>query len=215
MVVGVLIAGAILLKGSNAPTAEPITNNQASNGVAPVSASDHTLGNPGAKVTLIEYADFQCPFCGKFYQETEKPIIEQYVNTGKVQLVYRDFAFLGQESLDAASATWCAADQGKYWEFNNYLFTHQNGENKGAFSVPNLESFAKTLGLNTATFNQCLESKKYEKAINNATQVAAKDAGVQGTPKAFILVNGKVVNTVDGAEPLSMVAPKLDAALTQ
>ncbi len=218
LIVGVIIAGAILLRGKT-PSVQPTTDkNQAANIqtapiIAPVSAQDHTLGNLNAKVTIVEYADFQCPFCGKFYKETEQPIISQYVNTGKVQLVYRDFAFLGEESIDAAEASWCAGDQGKYWEYNNYLFTHQNGENKGAFSVPNLESFAKGLGLNTTTFNQCLESKKYEKAVNDSTTEAGQKAGVQGTPKGYILVNGNIVETIDGAQPLTIVAPKIEAAL--
>lgn len=213
LIAGIIIAGAILLKGKTPTNPTNPGNNQAAVAqVDPVTASDHALGDPNAKVTMIEYADFQCPFCGKFFTETTQPVIEKYVKTGKVQFVYRDFAFLGPESLKSAEATWCAGDQNKYWEFHDYLFTHQNGENKGSFADANLKAFAKTLGLDTVTFNQCLDSGKYTKAVTDSTTNAGK-AGVQGTPKSFILKNGKVVSTVDGAYPLSDVSAKLDAAL--
>ena len=112
-----------------------------------ISSSDFTLGNPQAKVALVLYEDFQCPFCGKFFTESEQPIRDTYVKNGEMQLVYRDFAFLGQESVKASEATRCAADQGKFWQYHDYLFTHQNGENQGNFSNLNLKLFAKEMGL--------------------------------------------------------------------
>jgi protein-disulfide isomerase len=222
---GVLIAGAILLKGN---VGTPVPQNGANNPVAintkitPVSAQDRVIGNPQAKVTLVMYEDFQCPFCGKFFTESEQTIRDTYVKNGNVQLVYRDFAFLGtfvtpyvaakDESTNAAESAECAGDQGKFWEYHDYLFTHQNGENKGGFSVTNLKSFAKTLGLDTATFNQCLDSDKYAQAVANSKTEASKD-GVTGTPKGFILVKGKTFATIDGAEPYTQVQQKIDAAL--
>ncbi len=115
--------------------------------LAPVTSSDFTLGNPQAKVALVLYEDFQCPFCGRFFSDSEKTIRDTYVKNGDVQFVYRDFAFLGQESIKAAEAARCASDQGKFWEYYDYLFTHQNGENQGNFSNAYLKSFAKELGL--------------------------------------------------------------------
>jgi protein-disulfide isomerase len=212
LIAGIIIAGAILLKGKSAPTPTTDNNQPALAQVDPVTATDHVLGDPNAKVTMIEYADFQCPFCGKFFTETAQPVIEKYVKTGKVQFVFRDFAFLGPESIKSAEASWCAGDQNKYWEFHDYLFTHQNGENKGAFADANLKTFAVTLGLDATTFNQCLDSGKYTKTVTDMTAAAGK-AGVQGTPKSFILKKGKVVSTVDGAYPLADVSAKLDAAL--
>lgn len=113
----------------------------------PVSSSDFVLGNPNASITLVLYVDFQCPFCGKFFAETEQTALANYVKDGKVKLVSRDFAFLGDESLKAAEAARCAGDQGKFWEYHDYLFTHQKGENQGNFSNLNLKTFAKELGL--------------------------------------------------------------------
>ena len=216
LVVGVLVAGAILLKGSSAPTPipVPVQNNgtPTATTLAPVGAADRVIGNPQAKVTLVLYEDFQCPFCEKLFTESEKPIEDIYVKDGSVRLVYRDFAFLGSESVRAAEAARCAGDQGKFWNYHDYLFTHQNGENQGSFSDTNLKSFAKNIGLNTTTFNQCFDSGKYVQAVADSKTEAAT-AGVTGTPKGFILVNGKIVDTINGAEPYTNVKQKIDNAL--
>jgi protein-disulfide isomerase len=210
---GIIIAGAILLKGnmSASPSGETVKE---AGIVAPamVSNDDKTLGDANAEVTLILYEDFQCPFCGKFAEESEEIIRNTYVRDGSVRFVYRDFAFLGPESVRAAEAARCAGDQGKFWEYHDYLFTHQNGENNGAFADPNLKTFAVSVGLNASSFNQCMDGEKYAKAVADST-LEGHDAGVNGTPKGFILKGDKVVSTIDGAEPFSMVKTKLDAAL--
>ncbi len=237
LVVGVLIAGAILLKGSK-PTAQitvPANNNLAATvTLAPVNNTDRTLGNPNAKITLVLYEDFQCPFCGAIsglvsssdalsYLRQQDPNWTPFmpevlndVKNGSVQLVYRDYAFLGPESIKSAEAARCAGDQGKFWEYHDYLYGHQNGENKGAFSDANLKSFAKTLGLNSSNFDKCLDSSKYTQAVADQKEEGNK-AGVggpdSGTPKGFILKDGQIVSTINGAEPLSSVKPKIDAAL--
>jgi protein-disulfide isomerase len=221
VVAGVIIAGAILLRGKTPTNPSPTPTNQGSPNantpsatIKPVSASDYTQGNPNADVVMIEYADYQCPFCGRFFKQTIEPIEQNYVNTGKIEFVYRDFAFLGAESQEASEAAACANDQGKYWQYHDYLFNHQNGENEGAFASANLETFAKTLGLNTSEFNSCLESGKYAQAVQNST-TEGSSIGVTGTPHSFILKDGKVVNEVDGAYPYSQVSQELDAALKQ
>jgi protein-disulfide isomerase len=230
---GVIIAGAILLKGNGAPIPQNPANN---NGVpiaalTPISAQDRTLGNPQAKVALVLYEDFQCPFCGavngvqsnaaliqslKQHDPSWTPfmpgVLNDYVKNGTVLFVYRDYAFLGLESTRASEAADCANDQGKFWEYHDYLYAHQNGEDQGAFSDTNLKSFAATLGLNTTSFNQCLDSGKYAQAVADSKAEGDK-AGVTGTPKGFILRDGKIVSTIDGAESWSTVQPKIDAAL--
>lgn len=117
----------------------------------PVSDLDFVMSNDDSSVangvTIIEYADFQCPFCGKFFKEIGETLIKDYVDAGKVRFVYRDFAFLGTESTRAAEAARCAGDQGKYWEYHDYLYNHQNGENQGNFSDLYLKSFAGELKL--------------------------------------------------------------------
>ncbi len=212
---GVLIAGAILLKGNGGPSVGTITNNGApvaDNGTLKISSEDKFLGNKNAKVTLVMYEDFQCPFCGKFDRESEQMVRNTYVADGRVKFVYRDFAFLGPESIKAAEAARCAGDQGKFWEYHDYLFSHQNGENQGGFADPKLKSFAVGLGLNASIFDLCLDGNKYTKAVSDETTEGGS-IGVRGTPKGFILKNDKIVDTIDGAIPLATVTAKLDAAL--
>lgn len=211
IIAGLLIGGAVLLKGNTVPQNPggiPVTATT----LAPVGKADRVLGNPQAKVALVVYADFQCPFCAKFFNESEKNIIDTYVKNGDIKFVYRDFAFLGPESVKSAEAARCAGDQGKFWEYHDYLFAHQNGENQGGFADPNLKSFAKILNLDEATFNKCLDESKYAQAVADAKTEGAA-AGVNGTPKGFILKAGKIVGTIDGAEPYTTVKPKIDAAL--
>ena len=189
------------------------------------------MGNPNAKVTLVMYEDFQCVFCGAVSGSQSNtpaiqyllkndpswtpfmPVVMNYVKNGSIQFVYRDYPFLGPESTRAAEAARCAEDQGQFWQYHDYLFAHQGEENKGTFSDPNLESFAKTLGLNTIDFNNCLSSNKYGQAVADS-KTEGDTAGVTGTPKGFILINNnKLVATIDGAESAPMVQQKLDAAL--
>ncbi|KKS37462.1 MAG: hypothetical protein A3G49_04140 [Candidatus Sungbacteria bacterium RIFCSPLOWO2_12_FULL_41_11] len=178
--------------------------------------NDAFLGNPAAKIVIVEFGDFQCPFCGKFFKETEPQIIDKYVKTGKVRFIYKQFAFLGQESNWAAEASECAKDQGKFWQYHDYLYNHlwdnyyaknQNGENVGAFSKDNLKKFAGTLGLNAGEFSQCLDSGKYTKKVQADIEVGRKN-GVSGTPTSF--VNGKLLV---GAQPLEAFDQAIAEAL--
>ncbi len=207
---GVLVAGAVLLKGSASLPNGGIP--VATNTLAPLNAEDRTLGNPNAKVAIVLYEDFQCPFCDKFFKESEKNIIDTYVKDGTVLFVYRDFAFLGPESVRAAEAARCAEDQGKFWQYHDYLFNHQNKENQGTFADNNLKSFAADMGLDTNKFNKCLDQNKYRQAVIVSKNEGAQ-AGVNGTPKGFILKDGKIVGTIDGAESYETVKSKLDSAL--
>jgi len=211
LIVGLMIAGAILLKGSSSPVSStgttPPTESQPE--LDKVSIEDQVIGNSKAKVVLVEYADFQCSFCAKFFFEVKKTVIDEYVDAGKIQFVFRDYAFLGPESFRSAQAARCASDQNKFWEYHDHLFINHGSE---TFSDINLKKFAGELGLNTTTFNQCLDSGKYEKFIIDSVN-KANIAGVRGTPKGYILKNGKVVSTIEGAESAAMVKAKLDAAL--
>jgi protein-disulfide isomerase len=228
---GAMIAGAILIRGSSGPSLNNPAGIAALNPPAGISKEDRILGNPKAPVAVIIYADFQCPFCGAvsgllkdnapILQALKQrdpnwspftPMLLEYAKAGKVQIVYREFPFLGTESFQASEAAMCANDQGKFWEYHDYLYSHQNGENEGAFSDANLRSFAKDVGLDQASFDSCFTSDKYEQAVLDA-KAEATNAGVTGTPKGFILKKGKVVSTIDGAEPASSVKTKIDAAL--
>ncbi|MBI4120040.1 MAG: DsbA family protein [Parcubacteria group bacterium] len=156
------------------------------------------LGEANAKVAVIEFGDYQCPFCERFFQQVEPMIREQYVKTGKVKMAWRDFAFLGPESFWAAESARCANDQGKFWQYHDLLFNRQQGENQGAFNKDKLKGFAGELGLNQAEFDACLDGGKYTQAVKDDTD-AGRASGVEGTPATF--VNGELIG---GAQPFSV-----------
>ncbi len=188
IVLAAVVIAVAVIYSVNGPSAGNKKDNSktAALGVLPaVSSTDFVLGDQNAPVTMIEYGDFQCPFCGKFFKETEPTLREKYVKTGKVKFIYRDFAFLGPESTWAANAAKCAGEQGKFWQYHDYLFNSQRGENQGAFSKDNLKGFAKVVGLDIAKFNICLDSDKYNDAISKETK-SGGEAGVTGTPANFI-----------------------------
>lgn len=230
VIAGVLIAGAILLKG-NTPASNPQGANNAFGEISPITKDELFLGDKNAKVAVVIYEDFQCPFCAavtglqgdnevtKYLKERDPswtPFIAgikaDFVNTGKVQLIYRNYPFLGPESIQTYEASLCAKDQGKYFEYHDYLFANHKGENQGDFSDENLKMFAGKLGLDQATFDSCLTSDKYAEAAIKSKDDATK-SGVTGTPKGFILKNGKVVDTIDGAISYTTAKTKLENVL--
>jgi protein-disulfide isomerase len=145
-------------------------------------------GNPDARVEVIEYSDYQCPYC-RDYQEGMMPQInEAFVKTGKIKFIYKDAAIIGEESKAASNAALCAQEQNRFWEYHDILFESQGDENSGAFSNDKLVGFATTLGLNTDTFSECLNSGRYTAQINRSTQ-EGRDQGITGMPTTF--VNGR------------------------
>ncbi|KKS43822.1 hypothetical protein A2567_02255 [Candidatus Azambacteria bacterium RIFOXYD1_FULL_42_11] len=206
---GVVIAVAVIYSvKSPSPNAGDVKT--AAIGALPaVSQSDFMLGDQNAPVTIIEYGDFQCPFCGKFFKETESTLREEYIKTGKVKFIYRDFAFLGQESFWAANSARCAGEQGKFWEYHDYLYGNQKGENQGTFSKDNLKKFASALSLDRGKFDSCIDGDKYLDAIQVQTKTGG-DAGVSGTPANFI--NGVLYA---GALPTATFTQIIDAELSK
>ncbi len=154
------------------------------------------LGKKDAKVTIIEFADFRCPFCARFFTDTEPQIIKEYVDTGKAKFIFRHFAFLGSASTVAANAAECANEQEKFWEYYNYLYKNQPPESDTTmFNTETLTEAAGNLGLDTEQFRSCLDSSKHnEKVEKDASDGRA--AGVSGTPTFFI--NGR---SIVGAVP--------------
>lgn len=162
------------------------------------------LGPEDAPVTIVEYSDYQCPHCRNYNLNTLPDVVENYVTTGQVRYVHKNATVLGEESQWAAMAALCAADQGRFWEYGELLFNKQQGQNQGTFSRSNLKQFAADLGLNTETFNECVDSNKYASKVAEETQ-EARSRGVQGTPSFFVndeFVEGAVSyedmkNTID------------------
>ncbi|MDP2660784.1 MAG: DsbA family protein, partial [Dehalococcoidia bacterium] len=158
-------------------------------------------------VTVIEYSDFQCPYCAQFALRTFPSVDQNYVETGKVIWSFRNMARIGDESKQAAQAAECAGDQAKFWPYHDKLFASQKGENLGTFANDKLKGFAQDLGLDAGAFGSCLDSGKYNDLVNREL-VEANQRGITGTPTFF--VNGK---KLEGALPYGDFQKALDAAL--
>ena len=166
------------------PTAAPAPTGTPSAGIS-VPASEHSLGPAEATVTVVVFSDVQCPYCRDFALGPGRQILKEYVNTGKVRFVYRHQPLLGPESVRAAEASECAAEQGRFWEYHDVLFEGWAGENRGAFSDANLKEFAASLGLDLGTFGACLESDRYAKTVEQSRRDAL-GLGVRSIPTVFI-----------------------------
>ncbi len=165
-------------------------------------------GNEKAPVTVVEFADFRCPFCERFHNDALKGMIQDYVNTGKVKFYFRSFAFLGPASTDTHMAAECANEQGKFWAMHDWLYDHQADESDTAYySKTNLIKYAGQVGLNVGKFTTCLNSNKYSSEITK-DMTDGQAVGVQGTPTIYI--NGK---QLVGAQPYATVKAAIDAAL--
>ncbi len=215
IVAGVLIAGAILIK-SGTPTAVAPTDgtvqNVANIKIRPVSTDEHILGNPNAKVTIVEYSDSECPFC-KVFDTTMHQVLTK--ENGQVAWVYRHFpiAELHPKAFHESEAMECAWEQGgnnTFWKYADQIFARTESNNR--LDIAELPKIASNIGLDLNKFNTCLSSGKYSDKVK-ADMADGTQAGVNGTPSSFILVNGKIVDTIPGAEPLESVTAKIDSLL--
>jgi len=231
-----IILGAILISGSILYAGGiPAQKNTTSTGGSSDTSADITQalkldkrdvvqGDSNAPVTVIEYADYQCPFCERFFTQVETQIKQSYIDTGKVKFVYRNFPFLdtdpqtGQpggykESHLTAEAAECSKDQGKFWQFHDLLYVAEGKdakENNGNLNRALFIQLATQAGMNTGTFTQCFDSHKYAATILSDAQSAGK-VGVNGTPTVF--VNGARLSGVDPANPSGQYKAAIDNAL--
>lgn len=174
---------------------------------APVAQMRPSLGRADAPVVLVEYADFQCPFCGAFAREVKPRIEEAYVRSGKVRFEWRDFAWFGEESKAAANAARCAGDQGAFWQYHDRLYAERVTPNRGTFTRARLISDASAIGLDTAAFTACLDEGRHRAAVAADTAEATR-LGMTGTP-TFLIGDRRIV----GAQRFEVFAEAIEAAL--
>ena len=167
------------------------------------------IGNKNAKITILEFGDYQCTFCHKFHQQTLNDIKKSYINTGIVNFTYKDLPVNGTASVLAAEAAFCADDQGKYWEYHNMLFDNWAGERTGWVTDKSLLNFAKESNLDINQFTECMKNHKYYQKVNE-NQEFAKSVGINATPSFLIFSDDKLVRII-GAQPLE----KFDDAIQQ
>lgn len=177
--------------------------------IAKLADDDPVQGEANAPVTVVEFSDFQCPYCSRFVKMIMPSIYENYVKTGKVKFVFRDFPLDGHpNALPAALATECANEQGKFWEMHDMIFNQQTEWSPSEKVADMFAKYAKELGLDTKQFGECYKSQKFASEIKKDL-LDAVSVGVNGTPSFFI--NGKEIS---GAMPYETVfKPAFDAEL--
>lgn len=171
--------------------------------------TDATVGVASAPVTIQIWADYQCPYCGIFTHGIEPTVVRDYAATGRALVEFKDFAFLGQESIDAAVAAVCAGRQGRFWTYHDLVFASQRGENQGAFARPNLLSLATFAGLDAATFTTCLDDPTVAASVAAETE-EGRGLGVESTPTLRITGPGGT-KLLKGVTQPAAIAAAVDA----
>ena len=170
------------------------------------------LGSADAQITIVEFGDYQCEACYHWFHNTRDTLIDNYIETGKAKLIFVDLPFIGQDSKIAAQASYCAEDQGKYWEYHEILYIFQEGENSGWADRDRLNSFAFSLDMNMDEFNDCMDYSKYAKRVQANYDQAVKN-GVQGTPTFIIISQDGTTEKFDGPQPYSVFAAIIEPML--
>ena len=171
------------------------------------------LGSESASVTVVEFGDYQCEACYAWFHNTRDTLIDNYIETGKAKLVFVDLPFLGRHSPIAAEASYCAEDQGKYWEYHTMLYTFQDGPPDSGWADRNrLNSFAFSLDMNIDEFNECMDSSKYKKRVKaNYNEAVKNDA--DSTPTFIIISEDGKKEQFSGAQPYSVFAASIESML--
>lgn len=199
LVAAVMVSGSLVYtRGSGTA---PSKNNQEGKRVEVSMDDDPFLGDKSAPVKIIEFSDFQCPFCRKFWGESLLSIKKDFVDTGKAVFVYRDYPLSFHAAANiSAQAAQCANDQGKFWEMHDKIFGEEQKKGEGTieYGVNDIKKWAREISLNLAQFNQCLDSEKYKMEVEKDF-TDGSNAGVNGTPSTFI--NGRLVI---GSQPYSV-----------
>lgn len=166
------------------------------------------LGDPSASITILEWGDYQCTFCYKFHETTLKVIEDDYIKTGKVKIIFKDFPLNGPDSILAAEASYCAHDQGKYWKYHDELYKNWEGERTGWITRDSLNSFAITVGMDLERFNNCIDDQIYKDKVNQLYDFG-REVGIDATP-SFLIFNDEKIIKVRGNQPLEVFLKTFD-----
>lgn len=222
VVAGILVAGAVVLTNKGSAPA-PVAPTQVAQGqqqqpekevpkeTYALTKEDHVLGNPGAPVRIIEYSDFECPFCKRFHP-TVKKIMDEYGKTGQVALVYRHFPLdtIHPQARPLAIASECAFEQGgdtAFWKAHDMIMSQS-----AAFNLSDLSPIAKVAGVDAKKLQACTDSKKYDERVNKDF-TSGVNAGVSGTPFSFVVHKDGRVEKVGGAYPYDNMKAIIDSLL--
>ena len=160
------------------------------------------IGDPSASITILEWGDYQCTYCHRFHESSLNTILDEYINSGKVNLVFKDFPLNGPDSVFAAEAAYCAEDQGKYWQYHDELYANWGGERTGWITVDSLNKFATTVDLEINEFNSCINEHKYHQRVLELEKFG-KEIGIDATP-SFLIFNDEKIIKIRGNQPMDV-----------
>ena len=170
------------------------------------------LGDPNAPITLVEFGDYQCHYCNVFFQSIEKDIVKNYVDTGKVKIIFKDYNIIGEDSVIASQGAHCANDQGLFWEYHDILYSNWTGENNGWASGTNLTNFAEEIGLDMNKWTECMMQQKHSQKILSSNE-DARALELTGTPAFFVINSEGQVSKLFGAQPFEVFKKMFDNEL--
>ena len=178
-----------------------------------LSQASPVFGSEDAGVTIIEFGDYQCPNCKKWFENTKPDIVTNYLDTGKANLYFMDLPFLGDDSLPASSATYCAGEQGLYWEYHSHLYSSQRGIDSGWANLSSLQNYAELLGLDESLFANCMDSGKYDELVLLNLEIGVL-SGVEATPWFIVVGPDEQKQSIKGPQPFpvfeAVIEPMLD-----
>lgn len=177
-----------------------------------VSNDSPPLGSPSAPITIIEFGDYQCKNCQRFNTQVKPMLVDEYVDTNKVRLIFMDFPIYGTDSVNGAIATHCASEQSRFWEMHDLMYQSQKEINSDWLTASNVKQFAASIDLDLQQFSSCFDSMKYEQAVKDNFDMG-KTAGVNATPTFIIIDSNGMTETIVGAQPFSVFKQTLDRML--
>jgi len=177
-----------------------------------VSNGSPVLGDSNAPITLVEFGDYQCHYCHVFFDSIEGDIIKNYVETGKVKIIFKDYNIIGEDSVKASQGAHCANDQGLFWEYHDILYSHWTGENNGWASSENLTNFAQQIGLNMDEWSECMDEGSHSQIILKSND-DARALELTGTPAFFVISSEGKVSKLFGAQPFEVFKKIFDSQL--
>ena len=202
IIIGIIVGGFVVGYGTNSNNSETLTSEKLIKNGSPI------MGNIDAPITILEWGDYQCTYCYKFHQNTLNIINEEFIKTGKVKVIFKDFPLNGPDSKLAAEASYCAQDQQKYWEYHDELYKNWGGERTGWITREALTKFAQSTELNIEEFNKCLDVHKYQNKVDSIHNFG-KEIGIDATP-TFLVFNDEKIIKIRGNQPLEVFLKTFD-----
>ena len=202
IIIGIVAGGSIGIYEINSNESKTVSFEKLIKNGSPI------LGNSDAPITIVEWGDYQCTYCYKFHQNTLEIINEEFIKTGKVKVIFIDFPLNGFDSKLASEASYCAQDQGKYWEYHDELYKNWAGERTGWITRESLSKFAESINLSSTQFNKCLDDRKYKEKVNSMYEFG-NQIGIDATP-SFLVFNDEKIIKIRGNQPLEVFLKTFD-----